>query len=139
VDQGNDVEQVILAQLLESVGQLLHVDVLVAPILLLGCIFVTDAVCVGGARLCQECEQLWLGVAECLDGGCQQTFPVTTCLFTHNLMPRLVALGLEVEVVIKSMLAALADRREHDAHVELSPALLFDVERGLLEHWLVSV
>jgi hypothetical protein len=62
-----------------------------------------------------------------------------TCLSTHDLMPRLVALGLEVEVVVQSVLAALADGREHDAHVELSPALLLNAERRLLEHWLVLV
>jgi len=47
----------------------------------------------------------------------------------------LVALGLEVEIVAESVVAALADGRKHDAHVELSPALLVDAERRLLEDY----
>jgi hypothetical protein len=53
---------------------------------------------------------------------------------THHLVLGLVALGMEVEVVIERVVAALADCREHDAHVKLAPALLVDAERRLLEH-----
>lgn len=51
VDHGNNVQQVILAQLLQPVGQLLHVDGLVAPLLVLPGVFAADAVCVGGAGI----------------------------------------------------------------------------------------
>jgi hypothetical protein len=52
---------------------------------------------------------------------------------TYDLVLGLVALRLEVEIVIQRVVAALVDRREHDAHVELAPALLVDAERRLLE------
>lgn len=45
----------------------------------------------------------------------------------------LVLLGLEVEVVGQRVLAALADRCKDNGKVKLSPALLVDAERGLLE------
>jgi hypothetical protein len=64
VHHGHNVQQVVLAQLLQPVGQLLHVDSLVAASLLLGGILAANAVCVGGARVLQEGEQLGLGVAE---------------------------------------------------------------------------
>jgi hypothetical protein len=64
VHHGHDVQQVVLAQLLQPVGQLLHVDGLVAAGLLLGGILAANAVCVGGARVLEEGEQLGLGVAE---------------------------------------------------------------------------
>jgi hypothetical protein len=56
VHHSDDMQQVILAQLLQTVGQLLHVDILVSPVLLLGCVLGADAVCVGGAGLCEEGE-----------------------------------------------------------------------------------
>jgi hypothetical protein len=64
VHQGDDVEQVVLAQLLQAICELLHVDVLVPPVLLLGRVLVTHAVRVGGARLLEKGEQLGLGVSE---------------------------------------------------------------------------
>jgi hypothetical protein len=67
VDQGNDVEQVVFAQLLQTVRELLHVDVLIPPVLLLGRILATHAVRIGGTRLLQKGEQLGLRVAECLE------------------------------------------------------------------------
>lgn len=45
----------------------------------------------------------------------------------------LVALGLEVEVVCQSVVAALANCTEGDAHIKLAPALLIDAEWWLLE------
>jgi hypothetical protein len=50
------MQQVVLAQLLQTIGQLLHVDILVSPVLLLGCVLGADTVCVGGAGLCKEGE-----------------------------------------------------------------------------------
>jgi hypothetical protein len=64
VHHSNHMQQVILAQLLQTVGQLLHVDVLVPPALLLGCVLGADTVCVGGAGLCEEGEELGLGIPE---------------------------------------------------------------------------
>jgi hypothetical protein len=64
VDHGHDVQQVVLAQLLQPVGQLLHVDSFIAAGLLLGGILAANAVCVSGARVLQKGEQLGLGVAE---------------------------------------------------------------------------
>ena len=66
MDQGDDVQQVILTQLLQSIGQLLHVYVLVSPALLLGGVLVAHAVGLGGTRLGEEGEELRLGVAESL-------------------------------------------------------------------------
>jgi len=63
---GNDVQQVVLAQLLQPVGQLLHVDGLVAPGLLLRGVLAADTVSVSGAGVLQEGEELGLGVAESL-------------------------------------------------------------------------
>jgi hypothetical protein len=45
----------------------------------------------------------------------------------------LVLLSLEVEVVGQRMVTALADSCKNNSKVELSPALLVDAERGLLE------
>jgi hypothetical protein len=45
----------------------------------------------------------------------------------------LVALRLEVEVVFQRVVATLADGRQHNLHVKLAPALLFDAERRLLD------
>lgn len=58
------MQQVVLAQLLQAVGQLLHVDGLVAAGLLLGMVLAAHAVGVGGARIGEEGEELRLGVAE---------------------------------------------------------------------------
>ena len=66
---GDDVQQVVFTQLLQPVGQLFHVDSLVAAGLLLGSVLAADAVCIGGARVLQEGEQLGLGIAE---GLCNQ-------------------------------------------------------------------
>lgn len=63
---GNDMQQVVLAQLLQPVGQLLHVDGLVAPGLLLRGVLAADTVSVSGAGVLQEGEELGLRVAECL-------------------------------------------------------------------------
>lgn len=46
----------------------------------------------------------------------------------------LVALRLEIEVVLKCVVAALAYSRQDNAHVEFTPSLLLDAERRLLEH-----
>lgn len=64
VHHGDNVQQVVLAELLQSVGQLLHVDCLVAPGLLLGSILAADTVGVGRAGVLQQGEELGLGVAE---------------------------------------------------------------------------
>jgi len=61
---GHDMQEIIFAQLLEPVGQLLHIDILVPPVLLLGRVFAADTVCVGGAGFLEEGEQLRLRVAE---------------------------------------------------------------------------
>lgn len=52
---------------------------------------------------------------------------------TYHLVLGLVALGLEVEVVAERVLAALVGCCEDDGHVKLSPSLLFDAERRLLD------
>lgn len=67
VNKRDDVEEVILAELLEAICELLHVNVLVSSRLLLARILATDAVRVGSARLCQERDELWLRVAEGLE------------------------------------------------------------------------
>jgi hypothetical protein len=72
MNQGDDVEQIVLAQLLETVGELLHVDVFVPPVLLLGRILVAHTVRIGGARFLEEGEQLWLGVPEGLGETCKR-------------------------------------------------------------------
>jgi hypothetical protein len=64
VDQSDDVEQVILAELLQTVCELLHIDVLVPPILLLGCVLAAHAIRVGGAGLLEEGDEVWLGIPE---------------------------------------------------------------------------
>jgi hypothetical protein len=52
MDQSDDVEQVILAQLLQAIRELLHVHSLVPPVLLLARILAAHTVRVaGGARL----------------------------------------------------------------------------------------
>jgi hypothetical protein len=53
---GDDMQQV--------VRQLLHVDVLVALVLLLGRVFAAHAVCVGGAGFREEGEELGAWVLE---------------------------------------------------------------------------
>lgn len=69
----NDMQQVILAQFLESVCQLFHINGLVAPApLLVGGVFASDAVRISGARVLEESEELWLGVAEGLQASRQQ-------------------------------------------------------------------
>jgi hypothetical protein len=45
-----------------------------------------------------------------------------------------VSFALEVEVVFKGVIAAFVDCREHNRHIEFSPALLLDLERRLLEY-----
>jgi hypothetical protein len=60
------MKQVILAQLLQAVGELLHVDVLVPAVLLLGRVLASYTICVSSTRLLEEGEQLWLGVSESL-------------------------------------------------------------------------
>jgi hypothetical protein len=58
---------------------------------------------------------------------------------THNLVLGFVALRLEVEVVIERVVAALANSGQDDGHVKLTPTLLVDAERRLLDCcWLVS-
>jgi hypothetical protein len=52
---------------LQAICELLHVDVLVPPVLLLGRVLATHAVRVGGARLLQKGEQLGLRIAEGLE------------------------------------------------------------------------
>lgn len=47
---GDNVQQVILAQLLQAIGELLHINVLITAVLLLGCILTTDAVRIGSTR-----------------------------------------------------------------------------------------
>lgn len=64
MDHGDDVQEIVFAQLLEPIGQFLHVDVLVPPVLFLGSVFTTDTICVGGAGFLEEGEQLRLWVAE---------------------------------------------------------------------------
>jgi hypothetical protein len=64
VDHGDNVQQVVLAELLEAVGELLHIDVLVLAVLLLGHLLAAHAVCVGGSGLGQQREQLGLGIPE---------------------------------------------------------------------------
>jgi hypothetical protein len=51
----------------------------------------------------------------------------------HDLVLGLVALRLEVEVVFQRVVTTLADGRQHNLHVKLAPALLFDAERRLLD------
>lgn len=141
---GNDVQQVVLAQLLQPVGQLLHVDGLVAPSLLLRGVLATDTVCVGGAGVLQQSEELGLGVAE---GLLWRMVSVGGGLLdkqqrgTYDLVLGIVALRLEVEVVAQCVLAALVCCREDNCHVELAPSLLIDAERRLLERCrgLISV
>jgi hypothetical protein len=58
---------------------------------------------------------------------------------THHLMLGLVLLGLEVEVMGQRELATLADSGEDNGQVKLSPALLLDAERRLLEYCSRSV
>jgi hypothetical protein len=65
------VQQVVLVQLLQAVGELFHVHVLVPPVLLLGRVLATDAVGIGGAGLLKEGEQLWLRIPEGLSSNCQ--------------------------------------------------------------------
>ncbi len=62
--QGHNMQQVILTQLLQSICQLLHIDGLLAPALLLGRVFAADTVCIGGARVLEKGEKLGFGVAE---------------------------------------------------------------------------
>jgi hypothetical protein len=50
-------------------------------------------------------------------------------------MLSLVPLRLEVEIVLERVVAALAHTRQDNGHVELSPALLLDAERRLLDDW----
>jgi hypothetical protein len=50
----------------------------------------------------------------------------------------LVALRLEVEVVLERVVAALANSRQDDGHVKLSPALLIDAEGRLLDDCALS-
>lgn len=63
---GDDVQQVVLAELLQAVGELLHIHVFLALVLLLCCVLAAYAVCVCGAGFLKESEELWLGVLECL-------------------------------------------------------------------------
>lgn len=59
-----------------------------------------------------------------------------TCeISTYNLVLGLVSLGLEVEVMVEGVVAALADSSEDDGHVELAPALLINAEGRLLEDY----
>jgi hypothetical protein len=51
----------------------------------------------------------------------------------------LVTLRLEVEVVLERMVTALANTRQDNGHVELSPTLLVDAERRLLDDCSLSV
>lgn len=64
---GDYMQQIILAQLLETIGKLLHVDSLISTVLLLGRVLAAHTVRVGGARLLEKGEQLWLGIAEGLE------------------------------------------------------------------------
>lgn len=61
---GDDMQEIVFAQLLKPVSQLLHIDVFVSSVLLLGCVFAADTIRVGGAGFLEEGEQLWLRVAE---------------------------------------------------------------------------
>lgn len=107
VYHGDDVQQVVLAQLLQPVGQLLHVNGLVAPGLLLRGVLAADTVGVGGAGVLQEGEELGLGVAKSLSslsaGVCpsyeREAAGSTVVSKTYDLVLGLVALRLEVEVV----------------------------------------
>jgi hypothetical protein len=54
---------------------------------------------------------------------------------TYDLVLGLVSLRLEVEVVLECVLATLVCCCEDNAHVELSPSLLVDAERRLLERY----
>ncbi len=58
---------------------------------------------------------------------------------THNLVLGFVALRLEVEVMIERVVSALANGGQDDGHVKLTPTLLVDAERRLLDYcWPVS-
>jgi len=51
----------------------------------------------------------------------------------------LITLRLEVEVVLEGVITALANSGQDNAHVELTPTLLIDAERRLLDDfWHVS-
>ena len=62
MDEGDYVEQVILVELLQAVGELLHVDCLVPARLLLRCVgLAAHAVCIGAGLLEQRDEvRLWV-------------------------------------------------------------------------------
>jgi hypothetical protein len=64
VYHGHYLQQVLLAQLLQTVGKLLHIDVLVAAVLLPAGVLATHTVGISRARLLQQRQELWLGVSE---------------------------------------------------------------------------
>lgn len=135
VNHGDDVQKIVLAKLLQAIRQLLHVYVLVLSALLLDCILVTHTICLGGTRLCKKCKQLRLGIPEGLSGSSQPFVHGGRLhwLCTYHLVLGLVALRLKVEVMVECVVAAFAHSGQDDGHLELTPALLVDTERGLLD------
>lgn len=52
---------------------------------------------------------------------------------TYYRMSCFVSLSLEVEIVLEGMISALVRTGKNDRHLELTPPLLLDAERGFLE------
>lgn len=127
VDHLHNLQEILLAELRQRLGQLLHIHIAVrtlAHLLLLrltGSRSASDAVGFGlvahATALPQRIKQRALRIPEC------------------DIMRALIALLLEVEVVGEDLVARLgcADGREGDLHVELAPSLLVNGERRAAE------
>lgn len=84
MNHGDDLEQVVLTQLLQTVGKLLHVNVLVSPILLLLGVLVARTVDIRATRLLQQREKLRLGVPEGLAFESAQCHLIRVLLCAHS-------------------------------------------------------
>lgn len=149
VYQLDDVQEVVLTESLQTLGQLLHVDLLLylsATIVLrtrratysLGSLLSLLGLgsTVGIAhwpRFPQSFYEFGLGVAESL---CVVSHGLNKGLWvkTYKLLQTLIALLLEVQVVEDSLFALwLGERLKDNGHVEFTPSLLLNPERRVLQ------
>lgn len=134
-------------ELRECFGELLHVDVAGGLLALLlglgGCCCGCSVGLACWAGLLQSLEEVALGVAECLRWEVSVVSwrrEKRTRASTYDCVGALISLLLEVEIVLERGISSLgcADGSEGNGHVELSPSLLSNRERWVLDHYSLT-